>query len=114
MGGQLRTREHCPVSQRGRLPVPARQPRHGRDRGRIGVTSHRDAVGARLTLETSAGTQTRQVKGGGSYLSQSDLACFFGVPRAAKIGKVTIRWPSGLTQELTNLEPDRSIVVIER
>jgi hypothetical protein len=80
----------------------------------IGVKSQRDAVGAHVALTTSAGRQTRQVKGGGSYLSQSELNCFFGIPGDAKIEKLSIRWPSGTVQELTDLKLDRSIVVIER
>jgi len=67
-----------------------------------------------VTLTTSAGRQTRQVKGGGSYLSQSELHCFFGIPRDANIEKLSIRWPSGGTQELTDLPLDRSIIVIEK
>ena len=80
----------------------------------IGVKSQRDAVGAHVTLATSAGKQTRQVKGGGSYLSQSDYACFFGIPQGAKLEGLSIRWPSGSTQKVTGLDVDRSIVVIEQ
>ncbi|MGE5193030.1 MAG: CRTAC1 family protein, partial [Deltaproteobacteria bacterium] len=80
----------------------------------IGTRSQRDAVGAHLTLTTSAARQTRQVKGGGSYLSQSELHCFFGIPGDARIEKLSIRWPMGTTQELTDLALDRSIVVIEK
>ena len=79
----------------------------------IGVTSHRDAVGARLTLTTSQGVQTRQVKGGGSYLSASDRRVFFGVPRGARIEKLSIRWPSGAAQEISDLAADRFITIIE-
>jgi enediyne biosynthesis protein E4 len=80
----------------------------------IGVHSQRDAVGAQITLTTSAGRQTRQIKGGGSYLSQSELHCFFGFPRDARVEKVAIRWPSGIRQECTGLEPDRTHVIIEK
>ena len=80
----------------------------------IGVRSQRDAVGAHLTLVTSAGRQIRQVKGGGSYLSQSELHCFFGIPQDARIEKLLIRWPSGATQELGDVTPDRAITVIEK
>ena len=79
----------------------------------VGVKSQRDAVGAHVTLTTSAGKQTRQVKGGGSYLSQSELHCFFGIPRDVTIEKLSIRWPSGITQEITDLTVDHSLVVIE-
>jgi hypothetical protein len=80
----------------------------------VGTRSQRDAVGALVTLVTSAGKQMRQVKGGGSYLSQSELHCFFGIPRDAQIEKLSIRWPAGGTQDLTDLSPDRLLVVIEQ
>lgn len=80
----------------------------------IGVKSQRDAVGAHVTLTTSAGKQTRQVKGGGSYLSQSDLCCFFGIPAKSKIEGLSVRWPSGTSQEVSDIAVDRSIVVIEK
>jgi hypothetical protein len=79
----------------------------------IGTRSQRDAVGARVELIASSGRQTRQVKGGGSYLSQSDLQCFFGIPHDAKIEKLSIRWPAGGTQELTDLAPDRALTIVE-
>jgi hypothetical protein len=80
----------------------------------IGAKSQRDAVGALVTLSTSAGQQIRQVKGGGSYLSQSELHCFFGMPEDAELEQLTIRWPSGTVQEVTDLTRDRSIIVIEK
>ena len=79
----------------------------------IGTKSQRDAVGARVTLTTSAGVQTRQVKGGGSYLSQSDLRVFFGIPKGHSIEKLSIDWPSGTKQELDVPQVDRAITVIE-
>jgi hypothetical protein len=79
----------------------------------IGTRSHRDAVGARLTLTTSAGQQTRQIKGGGSYLSHSDQRPFFGIPREARIEKLTVKWPAGAAQVLTEIEPDKMITIIE-
>jgi hypothetical protein len=80
----------------------------------IGVKSNRDAVGALVTLVTSAGRQTRQVKGGGSYLSQSDLQCFFGIPQEAKFVSLSIRWPAGAIQEFSDLPLDRSFIVVEK
>lgn len=80
----------------------------------VGRRSNRDAIGASLTLQTSAGRQLRFVKGGGSYLSQSDSRVFWGIPRGANVESVEIRWPSGARQSLvplpnswqTVLEPD--------
>lgn len=80
----------------------------------IGRRSNRDAIGARLTLETSVGPRMRWVKGGGSYLSQSDYGVHWGVPADAEVRQLTIAWPSGVEQTLqprlnswqTVVEPD--------
>ncbi|HEV3342667.1 MAG TPA: CRTAC1 family protein [Pirellulales bacterium] len=79
----------------------------------IGTQSNRDAIGAHLVLRTSAGDQSRWVKGGGSYLSQSDLHPFWGVPAGARIQGLSIRWPSGQRQECALAEADQTVTIIE-
>src|SRR3984893_11327865 len=69
----------------------------------IGVKSNRDAIGAVVRLSTPDGTQLRMVKGGSSYLSQSELPVTFGVGRSEKIERVTIDWPSGRSEEYKDL-----------
>ena len=66
----------------------------------IGQASNRDAVGARVILHTSGGDQLRQVKGGGSYLSQSDLRLDWGIPSRVTVRGATILWPGGRSQEI--------------
>jgi hypothetical protein len=63
-----------------------------------GRDSNRNAIGARLVLHTSAGPQTRLIKGGGSYLSQSDYRVVWGVPAGATVDRLEIDWPSGRRQ----------------
>ncbi len=79
----------------------------------IGRQSNRDAVGARLVLHTSEGDQTRLIKGGGSYLSQSDLRLFFGVPANAKVNGLTVDWPSGQTQQVKQVTVPGDLTLIE-
>lgn len=79
----------------------------------IGVQSNRDAIGARLVLHTSAGDQMRQVKGGGSYLSSSDLRLHWGVADGVTIDSVSIFWPSGRQQEWTSLQPNITNLILE-
>jgi hypothetical protein len=79
----------------------------------VGTRFHRDAVGARLTLTPSIGVQTRQIKGRGCYLSQSDLAAYFGVPKRSRIEKLLVDWPSGIRQEFTDIQPDQAVTCIE-
>lgn len=66
----------------------------------VGNQSNRNGIGARLVLYTSAGQQTRLIKGGGSYLSQSDYRVVWGLPPDAKIDRLEILWPSGVRQTI--------------
>jgi hypothetical protein len=69
----------------------------------VGTRSNRDAVGAVVRVSTPEGTQTRMVRTGSSYLSQSELALTFGLGRRDAVIRVVIEWPSGLTQEFKNV-----------
>jgi hypothetical protein len=68
-----------------------------------GTKSNRDAIGAVVHLTTPDGTQTRMVKTGSSYLSQSELPLTFGLGKRGKADRLVIEWPSGQTQEFKNL-----------
>jgi hypothetical protein len=68
---------------------------------------YRDAVGAKLTLEVGDQKLVRQIKGGGSYLSAHDLRVVFGLGSQQKVGRLTVRWPSGRVQTWDNLGIDR-------
>ena len=72
-----------------------------------GTKSNRDAIGAVVRLTTPDGTQTRMVKTGSSYLSQSETALTFGLGRRDKADRVVIEWPSGQTQDFTGLSAGR-------
>ena len=74
----------------------------------IGTQSNRDAIGAIVRLESAGVTQSRMVKSGSSYLSQSELPLTFGLGRREQIDKITILWPSGRTEEYPNLKAGRS------
>jgi hypothetical protein len=74
---------------------------------------YRDAVGARLTLEVAGRRLLRMVKGGGSYLSSSDRRVLFGLATEDKVGRLTVRWPSGKEQSWDNLAVDRYWRLVE-
>jgi len=69
----------------------------------IGTKSNRDAIGAVVRLTTPEGTQSRMVKTGSSYLSQSELALTFGLGKREKADRVVIAWPSGRVDEHKNV-----------
>jgi hypothetical protein len=83
----------------------------------VGTMSNRDAIGAVLKIfhGTSNGTasQSRLVKGGSSYLSQSELPVTFGLGKRDKIDRLVIQWPSGRTEEYKNLAAGRAYECVE-
>jgi hypothetical protein len=82
----------------------------------VGTMSNRDAIGAIVRiLDSGHGgeVQSRVVRGGSSYLSQSELPVTFGVGKKEKIEKVTIDWPSGRSEEYKNLAAGKAYEVVE-
>ena len=69
----------------------------------VGSQSNRDAIGARVRIFHDGVVQSRMVKSGSSYLSQSELPVTFGVEKRDRIERVVIDWPSGKTEEFKNL-----------
>lgn len=78
-----------------------------------GSKSNRDAIGARVTIETDAGRQTRTLQAGSGFLSQHSKDLFFGLGEAKGLVRASIRWPSGLIQELRDLPPNHRVWVQE-
>jgi enediyne biosynthesis protein E4 len=72
----------------------------------VGTKSNRDAMGARIRLRVAGHWQIREIEGGGSYLSQSDLRAHFGLGRATKADEVDVAWPSGQHQAFHDLAAD--------
>lgn len=66
------------------------------------------AIGTRMTLSSETGkSQTIEVTGGGSYLSQSGSFHFFGMGEAGiEAGlKLEVQWPDGKTITLSDVNP---------
>ncbi len=78
-----------------------------------GTKSNRDAIGASVTVETSSGRQTRTLQAGSGFLSQHGKDIFFGLGRTNGPVRASIRWPSGLVQELPNLPINRRVWIEE-
>ena len=78
-----------------------------------GTKSNRDAIGARIKLFAGGLMQTRFVRSGSSYLSQSELPVMFGVARQDTVDRVVIDWPSGSSEEYKGLKAGKSYEVTE-
>jgi len=78
-----------------------------------GVESNRFGVGAQLTLKAGGLLLYREVKGSEGFGATSPYRQHFGLGKASKIDSLEIRWPSGVKQTLSGLEPNRVIAVAE-
>jgi hypothetical protein len=79
----------------------------------VGKQSNRDAIGATVRIYHEGTTQSRLVKSGSSYLSQSELPVTFGLGKHDKIERVVIQWPNGRTEEYKNLAAGKAYECIE-
>jgi hypothetical protein len=78
-----------------------------------GTKSNRDAMGANVRIFAGGQSQWRQVRGGSSYLSQSEMPVTFGLGKRDKVDKVVIDWPSGRTEEYKDLRAGNSYKCLE-
>jgi enediyne biosynthesis protein E4 len=79
----------------------------------VGKQSNRDAIGASVRIYYEGTMQTRLVKSGSSYLSQSELPVTFGIGKRDKIERVVIQWPNGRTEEYKNLVAGKAYECVE-
>jgi hypothetical protein len=82
----------------------------------VGTKSNRDGIGAKVTLKSSTGARLfSMVKGGSSYLSQSELPITFGLgkPQPGKTVSLEIVWPSGERDSIASIRPNQFVVVRE-
>jgi hypothetical protein len=73
----------------------------------VGTKSNRSAIGALVRIVTGDGEQRQEVRGGGSYYSQSDLRLNFGLGPSTTIDRVIVRWPNGLEESWSGLAINR-------
>jgi hypothetical protein len=77
-----------------------------------GTESNRSGIGAKLSLVAGGRTQHREYTGQ-HYMSQNSIPVHFGLGRAPSVTSLTITWPSGTVQTLTNLAINQTITVVE-
>ncbi len=79
----------------------------------VGTKSNRDAIGAAVKIFHGGMSQSRLVKGGSSYLSQSELPITFGLGKRDKIDRLVIQWPSGKAEEYKDLAAGKAYQCVE-
>jgi hypothetical protein len=83
----------------------------------VGTRSNRAAIGAKVrvhaTINGQSFWQMREVSGGDGLSGQNSLHVHFGLGNATNADLVRIEWPSGTTQELSNVALGKFLTVIE-
>ena len=78
-----------------------------------GTKSNHDGIGAAITVESGTLRQTKYLQAGSGFLAQHSKELFFGLGTQEGTMRATIRWPSGLSQTLTDLPANHRIEVEE-
>ncbi len=78
-----------------------------------GTKSNRDGIGARIKLFAGGVMQTRLVRSGSSYLSQSELPVTFGLGKQDRVERIVVDWPSGRSEEYKSLQAGKAYEVTE-
>jgi enediyne biosynthesis protein E4 len=73
----------------------------------VAAAGNRFAVGAKVTVSGGGTRQVREIRSGGSFLSQNDLRAYFGLGDYAGLVDVAIRMPGGRRWEFKQLSIDR-------
>ncbi len=79
----------------------------------VGTKSNRDAIGATVQISFGGETQSRMVKSGSSYLSQSELPVTFGLGKRDRVDRVVVKWPSGRTDDFKDVATKKGYELVE-
>ena len=71
--------------------------------------SNTAGIGSTVEIVANERRQRQVVKVTNSYLSQSETTLTFGLGKATAVAEVTVRWPDGQLQKLSNIAPDQEI-----
>jgi len=78
-----------------------------------GLQSNANGIGARVEISGPWGKQIRDVRSGDGFRNMSSLNVHFGLGTATQITQVVIKWPSGIVDTYSNVNPNQHLVVIE-
>ena len=76
-----------------------------------GTTGNRDAIGARVTVETDVLRRTKTVQAGSGFLSQHSKELLFGLGPSSRVARLTVDWPDGTRQSFADLPLERRVTI---
>lgn len=79
----------------------------------VGRRSNRSAIGATIRVRSGDLVQSRMIRSGSSYLSQSSLDATFGLGKRASVKEIEVRWPNGNVETFPCPGIDRALRLME-
>lgn len=79
----------------------------------VGVSSERDAIGAKVVLSSGESSWFAWVVGGGGFLSANQRVIDVGIGDEKVVDRIEVVWPSGIVQRFENLPINQSLLIIE-
>ena len=79
----------------------------------VGTVSNANGIGARVKIVTPSGDQIRDIKSGDGFHNMSSMAAHFGLGSETQILEVTVYWPSGIVNTISNPNIDGSLEIVE-
>jgi hypothetical protein len=78
----------------------------------VGKPGNPQAIGARVTVRTPEGQQVQEVGAtDGAFFSQGHYRLYFGLGPRDNVEELSIRWPDGRSQQISNVPGDRLLVI---
>lgn len=78
-----------------------------------GIQSNSNGIGARIEIYGAWGKQIRDIRSGEGFKYMSTLNAHFGLGTATTIDQLIIKWPSGIVDTYTNVNPDQMVTIVE-
>ena len=79
----------------------------------IGITSNRYGIGTRLTAHCGSRQIVRDLFPPNGFMGQGPVSLELGVGPIERIDRLSLRWPNGSVQDLSDLPVDCSLAIVE-
>jgi tetratricopeptide (TPR) repeat protein len=79
----------------------------------VGVSSERDAIGAKVQIRFGNQQLTEWVVAGDGYLCRNESVVSFGLGEVSAVDQIIIQWPSGQQQTIQSVPADRRLLIVE-
>ncbi len=79
----------------------------------VGVSSERDAIGAKIQVRFDSSQLSEWVTAGDGFLCRNEVLASFGLGEIDVVDQITIEWPSGRRQTIETIKADQRLLVIE-